>query len=148
MQSSGKAAEEDLYYGSRKSDKYVRCYPKKNLGFRVELELHSGLLRQHSISALADLRRLPEVIYPKHLHLVAPDWKKLEKYLSRKFGGDSHRILIRAQRRSVSLHRMQRYLKRKGVPNFHRFLVPLALNRHIASALMKWASHFGEIKKR
>ena len=71
-----------LYYGGRKSDKFVRCYKKGALTvFRVEVELHSKLLRDHSVSELDDFRLLPDVVYPKHLLFVEIDWGRLEQYL-------------------------------------------------------------------
>src|SRR4051794_2313401 len=77
----------DLNYGSRKSGKYVRCYKKPEVGaYRVELELHSSLLRRHNISGLDDLVRLPGVVCPKHLQLVDLDWNRLQRYLANNIG--------------------------------------------------------------
>src|ERR1700730_9386541 len=44
-----------LRHGSRRSGKLVRCYWKDQVGaYRVELELHSGLLRKHDIDGVTD----------------------------------------------------------------------------------------------
>jgi hypothetical protein len=93
-----------LYYGSRKSCKLVRCYQKGSLGvFRVELELHSGLL--HDISDLDDFLYLPDIVFPKHFQSVALDWSRLEQYLSRRLGDESDRIIAGARRRAPSLRK-------------------------------------------
>jgi hypothetical protein len=133
----------DLYYGSRKSDKFVRCYKKPKVkAYRAELELHSGLLRLLGIVELDDLVRLPEHICPKHFNLVDFDWDQLRRYLARKLGGKGDSVLARARRRSRSILRLQRYLRRKGVLNTHRFLVHLTINNDIRRALDKWARKF------
>lgn len=130
-----------LYYGSRKTDKLVRCYQKTTLGvFRVELELHSGLL--HDISKLDDFLYLPDVVYPKHFQFVAFNWSRLEQYLSKTFGDEGRRIIAGAKRRSPSLQRVRRYLDRQGVVNVHRFFTPLAINEKARHALEQWARHF------
>jgi hypothetical protein len=133
----------DLYYGSRKSDKFVRCYEKIEVGaYRVELELHSGLLRRHNISALNDLARLPELVYPKHFDIVDFDWDHLRQYLVNKIGGRSDAVIAGARQRRTSILRLQRYLRRKGVFNTHRYLVPRAINGGIIRALKRWARTF------
>ena len=134
-----------LYYGGRKSDKFVRCYEKDGLTvFRVELELHSGLLRHHSVLTLADFRFLADLIYPKHLLFVEVDWRRLEKYLAKRFGSYGSQILAGAREREVSLQRVRNYLTSCGVENVHRFLVPLAMNKEVAAALNKFARTFGK----
>jgi hypothetical protein len=130
-----------LYYGSRKTDKLVRCYQKNTLGvFRVELELHSGLLRE--ISTLDDFLYLPDVVYPNHFQFVAFDWSRLEQYLSRRLGDEGRRVIAGARSRSPSLQRVRRYLNRKGVANVHRFFTPLAINEKARRALDQWARQF------
>jgi hypothetical protein len=133
----------NLYYGSRKSDKFVRCYEKPEVGaYRVELELHSGLLRRHSISVLNEFARLPELVCPKHLQLVDLDWKQLGQHLANKIGGRSDGVIAGARRRKMSILRLQRYLRREGVSNTHRFLVPRAINEDVRRALDKWLQNF------
>lgn len=132
-----------LYYGSRKTGKLVRCYEKKNLGvFRVEVELHSGLLRDNEILTLDNFIDLADVICPKHLQFVEFDWNRLEQYLSNTLGDKGRRLLAGARHRSPSLQRVRRYLHRNGVTNVHRFLTPLAINKKAQRALDRWASQF------
>jgi hypothetical protein len=133
----------DLYYGSRRSDKLVRCYEKPQVGaYRVELELHSGLLRRNSISALDDLVRLPELLCPKHLEFVDFDWSQLARHLTFKIGDRSDVVIAGARHRRMSILRLQRYLRREGVFNTHRFLMPRAINKDVRRALNRWTRKF------
>ncbi len=62
-----------LRWGSRKSSKLIRAYTKPAVrGFRVELELHSAWLRERNIQQLADLGRLPSLLYPHHIEFLGP----------------------------------------------------------------------------
>ncbi len=132
-----------LYYGSRKTDKLVRCYRKKELGIdRVELELHSSFLRRNDISTLDDFLYLPGTVYPKHLQFVEFDWSRLEQHLSTRPADECGRIIAGARRRSASLQRVRRYLHKHGMANIHRFFVPLAMNEEVRRALDRWARHF------
>ena len=133
----------DLYYGSRKSGKLVRCYEKPEVGaYRVELELHSGLLQRHSIVGLDDLARLPEVLCPKHVQFVDFDWNRLARYLANKIEDRSDLVIAGARRRKISILRLQRYLRRKGVFNTHRFLVPRTMKKDVIRALNEWIQRF------
>jgi hypothetical protein len=130
-----------LRYGGRKTGKFVRCYWKKELGvYRVEVELHSSLLR--NISTLDDFLYLPDIVYPKHLRFVEFDWKWLRQHLSKRFAEESSRIIAKAKRRATSLQRVRRYLHRHGTANVHRFLVPMAVNEEVRRALDRWARDF------
>jgi hypothetical protein len=133
----------DLYYGSRKSAKLVRCYKKREVGaYRVELELHSGLLRGNGISVLDDLVRIPELVSPKHLYMVDLDWNRLRRHLVNKIGDGCDGVMAGAQRRKESILRLHAYLRRKGIVNTHRFLVPHAINTDVSRALREWVRHF------
>jgi hypothetical protein len=132
-----------LYFGGRKTAKLVRCYHKDELGvFRVEVELHSGLLRHNEIATLDDFVDLPDVICPKHLRFVEVDWERLKRYLASALGSEGDRVFAGAEKRAASLRRLRSYLGRKGVVNIHRFLVPLTLNDEVSQALDRWASQF------
>lgn len=131
------------YWGGRKSDKLVRCYKKPELAsHRVEPELHSQLLRREHISTLQDFVGLPVAIYPRHFRFVDVDWPRLERHLARKLGRHSQVIIAGAQQRRASLSRLRRYLRRNGVTNFHRFLVPHAINKRIDRAFTRWIRQF------
>ncbi len=130
-----------LYWGGRKSEKLVRCYDKKELAtYRVEPELHSPLLRDEHISTLEDFDGLPEVIFPHHFRFVDVDWDRLKRNLTRK--RNSQALISGAQQRRTSLSRLRRYLRRNGITNFHRFLVPHAINTKIDRAFARWIRQF------
>jgi hypothetical protein len=131
------------YWGGRKSDKLVRCYKKPEVAsFRVEPELHSQLLRRENISTLEDFDGLPATIYPRHFWFVDVDWPRLERHVARRLGRHSQVIIVGAQHRRSSLSRLRRYLRRNGITNFHRFLVPHAINKRIDRAFTRWIRQF------
>lgn len=135
-----------LRYGSRKSSKLVRCYWKDPVGaYRVELELHSRLLREHGIDRVSDINEVPGVVFPRHVRFVRFAWNRLRRYLERRFGQRCEAIMRVARRLAdLSVRRTSRYLRRKGVNNVHRFLVPLRMNTKIDKALIEWAIKFEE----
>lgn len=104
--------------------------------------LHSGLLLRHRIAGLQDLARLPDVVCHKHLQFVDFDWIKLVDYLRNKMGRRCEGVIAGARRRNVSILRLQQYLRRKGVFNTHRFLVPRAINDDVRRALNRWTRKF------
>jgi hypothetical protein len=137
-----KRKDQVLYFGARKSDKLVRCYEKPGLGYRVELECHSNLLRRGHIRTLDDFIYLPDLIQPKHLQFVTVDWKKLKRHLRKRLGSDAHALFTNAKSRATSARRVLRYLRRKGILNPHRFLVPLSINKSVSNAFDRWERHF------
>jgi hypothetical protein len=130
-----------LYWGGRKCDKFVRCYQKRERARdRVEVECHSKLLAKEQISTLDDFDGLPDAIYPKNLRFVDVNWHRLDGHLKRKSHGRA--LIAGARRRASSLTRLRRYLRRNGIVNFHRFLVPHSINEKIDRALTRWIRHF------
>ncbi len=133
-----------LYWGGRKCGKLVRCYYKKPLRFyRVELELHSRFLSDEDIKRLDDVDAVAVIIHPQHFQFVDVDWERLKQYLSRKQHGRT--LLAGARRRAASLSRLRRYLRRHGIKNFHRFLVPLPINEKINRAFTRWMRDFQDL---
>ncbi len=133
-----------VYWGGRKCDKFVRSYQKEEVnGYRVEVELHSQILKREQISTLDDFDGIPDLIYPHHLQFVEIDWHRLKQHLLRKHGGRA--LLAGAHLRASSLSRLRCYLRRHRIVNFHRFLVPLAINEKVDRALSRWTRHFEDI---
>jgi hypothetical protein len=131
------------YWGGRKCDKFVRAYQKEEVdSYRVELELHSQLLRREHIATLEDFDGLVVTIYPKHFQFVEIDWRRLRRHLRRKRHGKA--LIAGAQKRGNSLSRLRRYLRRHGITNFHRFLVPLSINKKVDRAFTRWIRKFEE----
>ncbi len=79
-------------------------------------------------------------LVPQHVRFVQMQWRDLRRHLFAKFGRTKARAIYRgARQRSVSLHKLSRYLRKKGILNVHRFLAPLSsLNRKLSSALERW----------
>jgi hypothetical protein len=131
-------------FGSRGSTKVVRCYLKRKLNaYRVELELHRGLLRKFGVNKCEDLYMVASKVFPSHVEFVGVRWGKLARSLTRRFGSQGADILrgTRRRRDEVSL-RALRFLSHRGVPNAHRFLKSLRLNSEIKIALRRWAETF------
>jgi hypothetical protein len=129
-----------IVYGSRKGEKFVRCYSKKNIGaFRIELEFHSGWLRRHQIAALENLRKLPRLLYAQHVRFVKIDWIALERYVARRGHPHNRSVIQQAKTGFESIHRAMQFLRTNAqVTNVHRFVVPLPIDREIRRAMNKW----------
>jgi hypothetical protein len=142
---SDRGGPEQQRFGSRGSTKMVRCYPKRQLdAYRVELELHSGLLRKLGINKCADLYKVASKVCPSHVDFVGFRWGRLARSLNRRFGVKGPDILREARRRrdEVSLRDALRFLTQQGFPNPHRFLFRLEINNEIRAALRRWAELF------
>jgi hypothetical protein len=134
-----------LRLGSRGSLKLVRCYQKEALDcFRVELELHSALLRKFGVEDCRKLYVVASKLIPSHLCFLGFRWKKLARSLTRRFGSKGADILREARRRrdDVSLRDALRFLTEQGLPNAHRFLFRLEINKEVEVALRLWAKKF------
>jgi hypothetical protein len=133
-----------LRYGTRTSPKLVRCYPKGQLNrYRVELEIHSQLLRRHSVSRLQHLGSFASQLCPNHVRFVDFNWNTLRCHLARRFGPAGRGIYEDTRRRADrSLRLATHYLSDRGVPNTRRFLLPLRIDSEIQSALSNWALRF------
>jgi hypothetical protein len=132
-----------LNYGRRKTGKFVRAYDKPALScYRVELELHSGWLRQHDMLQLADLCKLSDFLVT-HISFVRFDWGRLASYLNRQRDSEAEKILWEVRRRRHNLHRALKYLRTVRVCNPHRFLTCLPANDKIKQALDVWLHIWG-----
>ena len=136
-----------LRYGSRSSPKLVRCYWKRNLRcYRVELELHSALLRKIGLIDVHEWGRLYRLV-PSHLSFEAISWRKLGRHLRRKFGQHDDALLQETRRRAEnSLASAMRFLRRKGILNPHRFLYALRVNEEVKVAMRGLLSDFSRIQ--
>lgn len=129
-----------LWYGTRRSGKLVRCYRKPEVeAYRVELEVHSPLIRKHGLQSLEALRRLPALLYPAHLQFMRLDWVALYNHLLRR-RLPAKKILREAKSYAWSIHGLMGFLRHElGLRNVHRFLVPLEMNEQIRLALENWS---------
>jgi hypothetical protein len=141
-----KQYEGPTYFGSRTSTKLVRCYEKTAVAsYRIELEIHSGLLHKSGVKRVRELSRFAKTLCPSHVRFVFVSWLALKRYLKRRFGTKGEEIYVEAQSRSqLSLRRAMRYLARQGVTNVHRFLIPSAVDDEIKRGLNRWARRWGK----
>jgi hypothetical protein len=138
------------HYGSRRSDKFIRHYPKRCVNaYRVEGQFNSSFLRKHKIDSEQDLVDVAREFCPSHIRFVQIRWSKLAKYLRRKFGKTESKLILRgAEKRAASIRRVARYLRRKGVLNVHRFYKDLEINKDIERALENWATRFEDERQK
>jgi hypothetical protein len=138
-----RGGEGQLRYGGRQSPKLVRCYWKPRLHcYRIELELHSALLRLIGVTDISEFGRLYGIV-PSHFCFAAISFRRLERHLLRKFGEDGQVLLVETRLRAAkSLRLALSFLKRNGIANPHRFLHPLRLNDELKAALRSWLGRF------
>jgi hypothetical protein len=139
-----KGGKGQLRYGTRHSAKLVRCYWKEQVSaYRVELELHSQLLRRFGVNKTQDPSEIDFGIVPKHFRFARLRWRALSEYVNRRMGSDADHVLEGARERAAtSILKAMRFLRRKGIPNVHRFLKPLAINEQVKKAIADWAFEF------
>ena len=100
-------------------------------------------MKKYSVRGVRDVGALAVNLCPAHIRFVGVRWENLKTYLDRRFGADGRVISEEARRRAeISLRRATRFLSRKGVPNVHRFVRPLRMNRGVQIAMRGWAERF------
>ncbi|MGA7567077.1 MAG: hypothetical protein WBW53_13570 [Terriglobales bacterium] len=140
-----RSADTYFRYGTRLSTKMVRVYRKEKLNcFRVELEIHSALLRKYQITSAFELGRLAGELVPAHIQFVGYRWEGVRRYLAQRFGKRKGVDILRRARElaDTSLRGAARLLSEFAVPNAHRFQSPLRLNLRLQGALKLWAEKF------
>lgn len=110
------------------ASKVVRAYVKwETFHFRIEVELHTDLLRKEGIRDIFDFRKLPDILVPKHIEFSKLDEAKLIRELqhSGRSSAEEQSILIRAKRKAASrLWMALRFLRKEGrLKNVRRLLM-------------------------
>jgi hypothetical protein len=131
-----------LRYGTRLSKKLIRVYWKRELNsHRVEVEMHSSLLREHQVESIYQLTEFLPGQLPSHLRFVRMDWVRLSVHLYR-CDLPVAKILRKAKERSRSIHGLMSYLRNHiGISNPHRLLKDMPLNADVARALNRWTAN-------
>ncbi len=136
-----------LYYGSRRSRKFVRNYFKQRVSaYRVELQLNSGWLRKHEIKNLDDVALVPHLLFERDFSFFEIDWPRLENRfprniycaaLLRRLKGNEHDLdlLLRSLRGTL------------GLTNVRRLLKPLPINGVMESAALNCAARWRRGKR-
>jgi hypothetical protein len=132
-----------LRYGSRHSDTLVRAYDKPPVrSFRVEVELHSSLLRSNRVCKVKDIPKSAQLIVPSHFRMVVINWRSVRRYLIGRFPEAGTPALNRTKSQAASIHAALGYLRRKKANNVHRFLQPIKGNNLVREAAETWAMTF------
>jgi len=131
-----------LWFGTRRSAKFVRCYHKHELNvFRVELELHSSFLKTQQIVRASELFQLAAVL-PGQIRFVRLKRVALLNYLEQHFGARSSHRMMAALKTHSCIHDALRYLRREGVRNVHRYLKPIWPTACLETALRRWSRNW------
>ena len=131
------------WYGTRRSAKFVRCYPKAALGvFRIELELHGQLLRAVGIDTVDDIPDLAFVLVPQHARFVTIRRRPLKRYLLARFDKQSAARLLTNAENNNRLHDSLRQLRHAGIHNVHRFLSNRWPTSELQNALAHWSARW------
>lgn len=131
---------ESVWFGSRRSSKFIRAYPKPGIAdFRVELEFHRSFLRDHKIASIADLARLAELVNRKHFVFCRIDPVRFRTFAKRHIRYSES--VLRVVSRRNPLNKTLAVLRTQfGLRNLHRHLEELPENAFVARALRVWAS--------
>jgi hypothetical protein len=126
-----------VWYGSPKSEQFIRCYSKATIdSFRIELQLNRSAILKHSLETTADWIRLPEVV-EQHIAFFFVDWVSLIAYIKGRFRYPET-IIRKAHSCEANLDRLLRVLRQVGVKNPIRFLVPMPENASVRRVLARW----------
>lgn len=139
-----RGGKSNLRYGSRQARKLVRCYAKPSIGaYRVELEFHHQLISENRITTAEDIANVPFDMVPKHFRFVCFRWKALRRYLDGRSDLDAAATVSKAKAEArISLTKALKYLRRKGVVNVHKFLMPMRINQSVTKAITRWSADF------
>lgn len=129
-----------LYFGTRRSPVFCRCYWKTEIdSFRIELEVHSEWLQKNGIATPDDFAKFPDLVARKHVAFYKIDPLKLTLALQR-LGVPVESTLRKVASRQHDLSLALRYLRSKvGLTNTRRILVSLKTNMRVEKALRLWA---------
>ncbi len=121
-----------LHFGTRRSDKFVRCYWKEQVAsYRIELELHGRWLPD------TDCLLYQLVVGPKDFRFVNFDWHAVDRHLHGK-GVRWKQIAAGSRLHSNSIHELLRYLRSVRVNNLDQFLRTSEKDTLIRDAFELW----------
>jgi hypothetical protein len=131
---------ENLWFGSRRSAKFVRGYPKPEVAdFRVEVELHGAFLRKYEIKTIAEFHKLPRILFPLHIFFVRIDEESFDRFASKHLRfADTIRRVVTTNSRSLG-HSLRVLRAEFGLQNLQRHLTPMPINEEVLRALQVWA---------
>lgn len=131
---------DSLWYGSRRSAKFVRSYPKPGVAnFRVELELHRGFLRKNGIASIVHLPLLLHILIPDHICFYRVDEDSFQKFASKHLRHSASIFRIVTANHEPLGQRLRVFREKFGLKNLQRQLIPHPVNNSIFNALRIWA---------
>jgi hypothetical protein len=132
-------------WGSRRGAKFVRSYYKKEIGaHRLELQAQARLLRENRIDEVRDLPRLAKILPGHHIWFARLSEEKLTAALGKSGLGPEkvREITDGVAARKKNLWAALRYLRRWGLKNSRRLVVPIQVNHDVREALNRWATRW------
>jgi hypothetical protein len=131
-------------WGARKGQKLVRSYARPETQVhRVELELHSRLLRVYGINSSDDFPRLVNNLIEKHIAFFRLDRKKLIQRLQRNgFNGRKQQLILeQVSDRKADMYDVLRFLrKRVHLTNAQRLCRLDKLDSLVVEAAQRWVA--------
>ena len=133
-----------VWFGSRRSSKFVRAYAKRELHvFRIELQFNAGWLRRHKINDCFDFHRIPELVMRRHIWFCELNWAAVIRRIRRSVP-NVPLALRNLQWERDRLHATLGFLRGElRFTNTYRFLLTLPhFNDPVMRALEVWAGQW------
>jgi len=130
-------------WGTRESAKFVRSYHKKEVSaHRVELQLQGAFLRLNRIRTETDLLRLVDLLPQHHIWFVRLSEQKLNQAMHKRGFSKNRMKEIIAEVRANSGHLcgLLALLRRRGLKNVQRLVVPVPATGSARRALKTWTA--------
>jgi hypothetical protein len=131
-----------LYFGSRNSPVFARCYTDPTNGsFKIEPEFHRAWLDKHAIHTTAGFTKLADLARP-HVGFYRLDPVKASGAFAR-IGVPIDSTLRKVIARQHDIYQVLDFLRHDlGLTNSLRLFSPLATNSRVERALKKWAEQW------
>ena len=127
-----------VWFGVARGNWFGRAYRKVIAGsFRLEIQFNRVGLEALGVRTPRDFPKLTGPVLEK-MRFFRIDWRKLKRYVYRRYANPKF-LLAGARDRRGNLWRLLNLLRRGGVKNSQRFLVPLPVNDEIRVAVQKWS---------
>jgi hypothetical protein len=132
-------------WGTRGSAKFVRSYYKEKVNaHRVELQLQGAFLRPKRIRTERDLLRLVDLLPRHHIWFGRLSEQKLNQAMHKR-GFNKNRIQMtidEVRANSGHLWEVLALLRRKGLKNVKRLLIPVPATGSVRRALKVWTTRW------
>jgi hypothetical protein len=131
-----------LYFGSRNSPVFARCYTDPTHGsFKIEPEFHRAWLDKHAIHKTADFIKLADLAR-RHVAFYRLDPVKASAAFAR-IGVPIDSTLRKVSAREHDIYKVLDFLRHDlGMVNALRVFAPLSTNSRVKRALEKWAEQW------